>query len=69
MTYYGRHRHFGGARKSTSAPNLEGYVDLTEAQLGYIMGSALLLGIVLGWPALTTALALNMPRTRTMKDR
>ena len=33
-------------------------VDLTEAQLGYIMGSALLLGLVLGWPALTTALAL-----------
>jgi hypothetical protein len=33
-------------------------VDLTEAQLGYIMGSALLLGLVLGWPALTTAIAL-----------
>lgn len=33
-------------------------MELTEAQLGYIMGSALLLGIVLGWPALTTALAL-----------
>jgi hypothetical protein len=33
-------------------------VELTEAQLAYIMGSALLLRIVLGWPALTTALAL-----------
>ena len=30
-------------------------MDLTEAQLGYIMGSALLLGIVLGWPLITTA--------------
>lgn len=33
-------------------------MDITEAQLNYIMGSALLLGMVLGWPALTTALAL-----------
>ena len=33
-------------------------MDLTEAQLNYIMSSALLLGIVLGWPALTTAIAL-----------
>ena len=33
-------------------------MDLTEAQLGYIMGSILLLALVLGWPALTTALAL-----------
>ena len=33
-------------------------MELTEAQLGYIMGSLLLLGMVLGWPALTTALAL-----------
>ena len=34
-------------------------MDLTEAQLNYIMGSALLLGLVLGWQALTTALALT----------
>lgn len=33
-------------------------MDLTEAQLNYIMGSLVLLGIVFGWPALTTALAL-----------
>ena len=33
-------------------------MDLTEAQLGYIMRPALLPGLVLGWPAVNTALVL-----------
>jgi hypothetical protein len=33
-------------------------VDITEAQLGWIMGSLLLFGLVLGWPSIMTALAL-----------
>ena len=33
-------------------------MDITEAQLGWIMGCFLLLALVIGWPALTTARAL-----------
>jgi hypothetical protein len=33
-------------------------VDITEAQLGGIMGCLLLLGLVLGYPSIMTALAL-----------
>jgi len=33
-------------------------MDITEDQLGWIMGCVLLLALLLGWPALTTALAL-----------
>lgn len=34
-------------------------MNLTEPQLGYVIASAPLVGIVLGWPELTTALALG----------
>ena len=33
-------------------------MDITEARLGWIMGCALLLALLLGWPALSTAVAL-----------
>ena len=33
-------------------------MDITEAELGWLMGCALLLARLLGWPALSTALAL-----------
>jgi hypothetical protein len=33
-------------------------MDVSEAQLSWIMGCVFLLALVLGWPALTTALAL-----------
>ena len=32
-------------------------MDITEAQLGWIMGCLLLLGLVLGYPSIMTALA------------
>ena len=35
-----------------------GRVDITEAQLVWIMGCLLLLGLVLGYPSIRTALAL-----------
>ena len=33
-------------------------MDITEAQLEWIMGCLLLFGLVIGWPAITTGLAL-----------
>jgi hypothetical protein len=33
-------------------------MEITEAQLGWIMGCLLLFGLVIGWPSITTALAL-----------
>jgi len=33
-------------------------MEITEAQLGWIMGCLLLLGLVLGYPSLLTAIAL-----------
>ena len=33
-------------------------MDITEAQLGWIMGCLLLLGLVIGYPTIMTALAL-----------
>jgi hypothetical protein len=33
-------------------------MDITEAQLDWIMGRLLLFGLVIGWPSIMTALAL-----------
>jgi hypothetical protein len=42
-----------------SPPGWHAPIDITDAQLSWLMGCAFLLALVLGWPALTTAIGLG----------
>jgi hypothetical protein len=47
----------GAANRLPRGVKLAGYVDITEAELGWIMGCLLLLALVIGYPSIMTALA------------